>query len=126
LRALLDTQVLLWWLFDDPRLSPRVSATISDGGSEILVSAVSAFEIATKKLIGKLDVPDDLAEQLEASAFVELPATIAHCFEVSKLPLHHRDPFDRLLVAQARCEKLTLITADRMLSRYDVETLPAG
>lgn len=126
MRVLLDTQVLLWWLFDDPRLSTDISAVISDEGNEISISAISAFEISTKKLIGKLDTPDDLEEQLEASAFIELPATIAHCFEVSKLPLHHKDPFDRLLVAQARCEDLTLITSDRMLSKYDVRTLPAN
>ena len=126
MRALLDTQVLLWWLFDDPRLNEKITATISDEDNDILISAVSAFEISTKKLIGKLDTPDDLEEQLETSAFIELPATIAHCFEVGKLPLHHKDPFDRLIVAQARCEDLTLITADRTLRSYDVQIMSAN
>lgn len=126
MRLLLDTQVLLWWMFADPRLSEQAAAAITEVDNEILVSAVSAFEITTKQLIGKLDAPDDLEQQLESSAFRELPVTIAHCLEVSKLPLHHKDPFDRLLVAQARCEDMTLVTADRMLSKYDVRTLPAS
>ena len=121
MRVLLDTQVLLWWLFDDPRLSAPVAEVISSEGNEILVSAISALEIATKQVIGKLDAPDDLEAELEVSAFVELPVTIAHCLEVRNLPLHHKDPFDRLLVAQARCEDLILVTADRVvLHSYDV------
>jgi PIN domain nuclease of toxin-antitoxin system len=90
------------------------------------VSAVSAFEISTKQVIGKLEVSMDLEQQLEVSAFNELPVTIAHCFEVRMLPLHHKDPFDRLLVAQARYEDLTLMTANRLLSKYDVRTVPAS
>jgi PIN domain nuclease of toxin-antitoxin system len=125
-RALLDTQILLWWLFDDPRLGKQLAGVISDEDNDIAVSPVSAFEIATKAMIGKLEVPDDLEEQLEASAFRELPMTFAHGLEVGRLPMHHRDPFDRLIVAQARCEELVLITADRLLSKYDVQTLPAG
>jgi PIN domain nuclease of toxin-antitoxin system len=124
-RILLDTQVLLWWLFEDPRLTAPVSEAISSETNEILVSAVSALEIATKQVIGKLEAPDDLEGQLEVSAFQELPVTIAHCLEVRNLPLHHKDPFDRLLVAQARCEDLTLVTSDRVLRSYEVRTMPA-
>jgi PIN domain nuclease of toxin-antitoxin system len=125
-RVLLDTQVLLWWLFDDPRLGSDVASRISDEDNDIAVSAVSAFEISIKAVIGKLEAPDDLKDQLGATGFRELPVTIAHGIEVGKLPLHHKDPFDRLIVAQARYEDLTLITADRMLSKYDVRTMPAS
>ncbi|MFL6144559.1 MAG: type II toxin-antitoxin system VapC family toxin [Labedaea sp.] len=124
-RLLLDTHVVIWWLAADPRLGAKARDAIADRDGEVFVSAVTSFELATKKTLGKLDAPDDLAEQLEANAFEELPVTIAHGWEAGRLPLHHKDPFDRLLIAQARCEGLTLVTADQMLRSYDVVTMPA-
>jgi PIN domain nuclease of toxin-antitoxin system len=83
---------------------------------------VSAFEITTKQALGKHGVPNDLDAQVEASGFTALPLTIRHGL-AARLPLHHRDPFDRLLVAQARCDDLTLVTADRKLLTYDVRRI---
>jgi PIN domain nuclease of toxin-antitoxin system len=122
---LLDTHVLLWWLFDDPSLNPGVANLIANGGESITVSAVSGFEIATKQALGKLNAPDDLEEQVEQSGFTQLPLTLAHGVAAGKLPPHHKDPFDRLLVAQAQLEGLTLVTADRFIQMYDVPTLAA-
>jgi PIN domain nuclease of toxin-antitoxin system len=123
---LLDTHVVIWWLALDRRLSAAAREAIEDEHAAVFVSAVTGFEMSTKSNLGKLDAPDDLADQLRASAFEELPVTLAHGVEAGRLPWLHKDPFDRLLVAQARCEDLTLVTADRVLSKYDVQTLSAN
>jgi PIN domain nuclease of toxin-antitoxin system len=122
---LLDTNVLIWWLEESSRLGKQAREMIT-GEPEVVVSAVSAVEIAAKAAIGKLRVPGDLAEQIAEQAMIELPVTVRHGLAVGQLPLHHRDPFDRLLIAQARCEKLTIITADRAFAAYDVPIMPAG
>jgi PIN domain nuclease of toxin-antitoxin system len=123
MRLLLDTHVLLWWMFEHPRLTPDLKALIADDSNSVLVSSVSAFEISTKQALGKLEAPDDLDVQIEASGFTDLPLTVPHGLAAGRLPLHHRDPFDRLLVAQAQCDDLTLVTADRKLIAYDVRRL---
>jgi PIN domain nuclease of toxin-antitoxin system len=123
MRLLLDTHVLLWWMFEHPRLTPDLKSLVADESNTILVSGVSAFEISTKQALGKLDAPDDLDGQVEASGFTALPLTIRHGLAAGRLPLHHRDPFDRLLVAQAQCDDLTLVTADRKLLAYDVRRI---
>ncbi len=123
MRLLLDTHVLLWALTADSRLRPAVRDLIIDGTTEVLVSAASAWEITIKRAIGKLGSPDDLPAQLVAARFDELPVTVEHAVAVLDLPDHHRDPFDRMLVAQARVEGLTLVTHDSNLSRYDVAVL---
>lgn len=122
---LLDTHVLLWALTDDPRLDPTAREAIVDGRTEVLVSAASTWEMAIKSRLGKLRIPDDLIQQLEAARFEHLPVTLEHGLAVGGLPDHHRDPFDRLLVAQAQVEQLTLVTHDPQLHRYDVTVLPA-
>ncbi|ALG12967.1 type II toxin-antitoxin system VapC family toxin [Kibdelosporangium phytohabitans] len=122
---LLDTHVLLWWFFNDPHLTPGIASLITSS-DDVAVSAVSGFEIVTKQAIGKLEAPDDLEAQVERSGFTEIPVTLRHGVEAGRLPSHHKDPFDRLLIAQARCEGLTLVTADRAMSAYDVPILPAG
>lgn len=91
----------------------------------MFVSAVTAWEITIKKSLGKLDAPDDYEEMLERFRFTPLAITQAHALAVGMLPPHHRDPFDRLLVAQARLEKLTLVSRDRYLGAYDIKILPA-
>lgn len=126
MRMLLDTHVVVWWLAADPHMSAEAMELIDDGSNDVYVSAVSAVEIATKVAIGKLDVPGDLPEQIKSNFIRELPVSIEHGLEVGRLPLHHRDPFDRLLVAQARYEGLTLITADKKLGAYDVRLLSAS
>ncbi len=124
MRLLLDTNVLIWWLAESPRLSKETRDAIT-AEPEVIVSAVSAFEIAVKSAIGKLRVPDDLEVQIVEQAMTELPVTVRHGLAVGQLPMHHRDPFDRLLIAQAQCEGLTIITADRAFAAYDVPIMAA-
>ncbi|MGH3611777.1 MAG: type II toxin-antitoxin system VapC family toxin [Pseudonocardia sp.] len=125
MRLLLDTHALLWWLFGLPRLGPAARAAIVDPVAEVFVSGVSAAEIAIKQAKGRLDAPDDLPAQLAANGFTELRLSVLHGLAVAELPSHHGDPFDRMLVAQARVEGLTLVTADRAMDAYDVAILPA-
>ena len=126
MRLLLDTHVVIWWLQGSERLAEEVESTINQGERQIVVSAVTGCEIAHKRATGKLRVPDDLERQIATNEFAELPITLRHGLAAGGLPMHHRDPFDRLLIAQARCEGLTLVTADRKVSMYDVPILPAG
>jgi PIN domain nuclease of toxin-antitoxin system len=118
MRLLLDTHVLLWWLAEDERLKKPVRKMIADA-ERVYVSAASVWEIAVKTAAGKLRAPEDLEAQLEASRFLELPVTIAHARAAAILPALHKDPFDRMLVAQASIEAVRLLTGDAMLSRYD-------
>jgi PIN domain nuclease of toxin-antitoxin system len=126
-RYLLDTHAFLWWLVDDPRLSPRAHAAIRDSGNEILFSAASAWEIAIKAGLGRIAFEDDLAEyiprQVVANGFGHLPIRFEHALQVFRLPLLHRDPFDRMLVAQAQVEQMPLLTADPAIARYRVEVV---
>jgi PIN domain nuclease of toxin-antitoxin system len=119
---LLDTHVLLWALTDDARLRPARDALL-DGRNRVVVSAASAWEMAIKASLGRLAAPDDLAEQLEAASFEVLDVTVEHAMHVATLPAHHGDPFDRILISQAVVERLTLVSADRTLARYEVALL---
>jgi PIN domain nuclease of toxin-antitoxin system len=125
LRLLLDTHALLWWLADPDELGDEARSAIVDPVHDVFVSAASTWEIAIKGARGKLRVPDDLADRIAFSSFAELPVTIGHSIEAGGLPRHHADPFDRMLVAQARVEGLTVVTRDRALTLYDVATLAA-
>ncbi len=126
MRLLLDTHALLWWLADDARLAEPVRNAITDPRNDAFVSAASAWEIAVKARLGKVTMPNDLVEQLAANSFTALPVQVPHALAVRHLPDHHRDPFDRLLVAQAQIERLTVVTADETIPRYDVAVLSAG
>jgi PIN domain nuclease of toxin-antitoxin system len=119
---LLDTHVVLWWLLDDATLSDDVKARLDDD-PDVWVSAVSAWEVAIKNALGKLDGAQGLAEEVAQSGFRRLPITFDHAVAAGRLPLLHRDPFDRMLVAQARVENLTLVTRDPQIHRYDVDLL---
>jgi PIN domain nuclease of toxin-antitoxin system len=123
-RLLLDTHVLLRWIADEP-LSKAADREIRAARNVVCVSAVSGAEIGVKTATGKLRAPDDLKEQLRRHRFTVLPVTVEHGLRVGGLPLHHRDPFDRLLIAQAQLEGLTIVTRDPRISRYDVPTLAA-
>ena len=123
MRLLLDTQALLWWLGDAGRLPVKARQEISEAANTVAVSAASVWEAEVKRQQGKLDVSVDWEEQLELGAFLPLHITFAHGVAAAQLPLHHRDPFDRMLVAQARLESLTLVTGDTRLRRYDVPVL---
>jgi PIN domain nuclease of toxin-antitoxin system len=125
-RLLLDTHVLLWWLADDDKLSATARDAIGDAATQIYVSAASAWELAIKAGLGKLTAPDDLTEQLTANSFTPLDISVIHALAVRHLPTYHRDPFDRLLVAQAQAEGLTLVTADKRMKPYDVSLLDAA
>lgn len=125
MKLLLDTHALLWWLEDSAQLSDAAREAIADGGNEIAVSAASAWEIAIKRAAGKLRVPDDLDTVVETSGFSSLPITIEHALAAGALPPHHRDPFDRMLVAQASLEGMTIATRDPRFDPYGVPTLRA-
>lgn len=121
----LDTHVLLWWLADDARLSPTARAAISDGKNHVFVSAAAAWEMVIKSTLGKLDIPSNFEAALTANRFEPLPITIPHSLAVANLPHHHNDPFDRLLIAQAKVEGLTLVTGDEQIKKYDVAIMEA-
>ncbi len=125
MRLLLDTNALLWWIADAPRLGAAAREAIAAPETSVAVSAVSAFEIATKRAIGKLTFDGDLETELERNAFEPLAVTVPHAFGAGALPMIHRDPFDRILVAQASLEHRTLVTADTALARYGIAVLAA-
>lgn len=119
MRLLLDTHVVLWWLTDDDTLSADVKEMI-DTEAEVFLSAAAVWEIAIKQALGKLTGPADLLDVLDRSGLVELPIRSRHAVDAGQLPPLHRDPFDRMLIAQARCEGLTLLSRDPQLRRYEV------
>jgi len=125
-RILLDTPILLWWLADDPRLPVRAAATIADPDAEVVVSAASAWEVSTKQAAGRLDAPDDLLDAVAANEFETIAITADHAMAAGRLPAHHSDPFDRMLIAQAQLEELSLVSADGRFSEYEVDLLPLG
>ena len=118
MKLLLDTQVLIWWLQDDRRLSRAARDLIRKGEIPVFVSAATAWEMEIKRALGKLDVPSNLSGVLEKSRFVELPVRVAHTERLRDLPSVHRDPFDRIMVAQALTESLTLMSADPVFEHY--------
>jgi PIN domain nuclease of toxin-antitoxin system len=123
---LLDTHVLLWWLVDDRRLKGAERRAIADRDALVYVSAASVWEIAIKKSLGRLDVDTELLErELEAGGMNELPVRWRHAKVTASLPRHHEDPFDRMLVAQAQSEGLTLVSYDRAFRPYEVALLPS-
>jgi PIN domain nuclease of toxin-antitoxin system len=130
MRFLLDTQVWLWLQSEPERVIPTVRDALADPGNELLLSAASAWEIAIKHGLGKLVLPlppeQYVPTRMALSDTASLPVSTAHALRVAALPAHHRDPFDRLLVAQVQMERLTLVTADRQLEPYAVDTLWAA
>lgn len=121
---LLDTHALLWWLADDPSLSRRARAAIANTANTVLVSAASAWEIATKVRLGKLPTAADLAanfaDQMESEGFATLPISSDHAIRAGLLPGHHRDPFDRMLIAQSQAEHLALVSNEEIFDGYGV------
>lgn len=126
MNLLLDTHAFLWWLMDDESLGGKARQAIADPESLVHVSAVSLWEIAIKQALGKLHVDSpDLAAEIPNNGFVELPVSGRHALAAGALPRHHDDPFDRMLVAQARLAGLVLVTRDGALDAYDVPRLRA-
>ena len=124
MKLLLDTHVLIWWLANDP-LQPRAFDALVNPRNVVYVSAASTWEIGIKVGLGKLRPPENLSVRLREERFTPLPVAIAHGLHTAELPLLHGDPFDRLLVAQAQLEGLTIVTRDERIAAYDVETLAA-
>lgn len=127
MKVLLDTHVFLWWIADDPQLSSRARQIMEAADTEPFLSAASGWEIAIKSRLGKLKLPADLqgfvAEQLRVNAIQVLPIQMAHALHVFTLPDHHRDPFDRMLVAQSQLERLPILTSDPQIAQYSVATI---
>ena len=127
MRLLLDTHALLWWLFDDPRLSSPARSAIANPENKIVVSAASAWEIATKNRLGRLpeagDVPVRLPHYLSRARFAVLNMSLEHAMAAGALPGPRKDPFDRMLVAQARIEGLAVATTDQVFRDYDVAVI---
>jgi PIN domain nuclease of toxin-antitoxin system len=124
MKLLLDTHVFLWAVDDSPNLSPAAKAAILDGRNVVYVSAATAWEISIKRAIGKLKIPTgNYLEELRLHRFTPLNITTEHALAVEELPDHHKDPFDRMLIAQAQTESLTLITRDRRLALYDIKII---
>ncbi len=125
MRLLLDSQVVIWSLQEPERLPAAVATAIREPANDVLVSVASIWELSIKQSIGKLTVAGDLREYLGLQSFTELPVLGDHAVAVRDLPRHHRDPFDRMLIAQARCEGLTIVTGDSAFAGYDVALLDA-
>ncbi|SRR6266540_5387421 len=121
MRLLLDTHILLWALAEPKRIPKKTRTQLESAENDVLFSAASLWEVAIKVQAGRLTLPiplDDLSPAAEAMGFVELPVRAVHAVGVARLPLHHRDPFDRLLIAQAMLEPARLLTVDGPLSQY--------
>lgn len=122
MNLLLDTHTFLWAVDNHPNLSPDARAAITDGNNMVFVSAATAWEISIKKAIGKLTIPEgSYLDELSAHRFTPLDITTEHALAVEHLPHHHKDPFDRLLIAQAQIENLTLVTRDPRIKQYAVQ-----
>ncbi len=125
-RLLLDTHVLLWALEDSPELGNNARKAVVDRRNEVFVSAANVWEIAIKRSLGKLRSPDNLTTKVEEMGLAQLPITLFHAEQAGNLPMHHKDPFDRMLVAQAQAEGLVIVTEDERIPRYGVRTMAAG
>jgi PIN domain nuclease of toxin-antitoxin system len=127
MKLLLDTHVFLWWVNDAPELSAAARAAISDPGNECYLSMASCWEMAIKSSLGKLKLKKPVerfvSEQMQQNAFLMLNIELRHLAKLETLPFHHRDPFDRLLLTQAKVEKMTLVTVDSALVAYGIRCI---
>jgi PIN domain nuclease of toxin-antitoxin system len=122
-KLLLDTHAALWWLSDDERFGDAAATAMAAGSNQVLLSAAVVWEVAIKRSIGKLDAPDDLAPTLLSAGAFPLPVGLDHAAAVAALPPRHRDPFDRILVAQAAIEGAVLVSGDEVFGAYAVPVL---
>ncbi len=125
MKLLLDTHIFLWWITDDPQLSVNARELIGDGHNTLYWSAASSWEVSIKYALGRMPLPEApeqfLPAEIEKNRIESLPIIDVHAFEAGQLPQHHRDPFDRMLIAQALVESFALVSNDRQLNHYDVE-----
>jgi len=128
-KLLVDTHVLLWWFMRSDRLKKKIRETLAEPSNDVFVSAASTWEIAIKAAFGRLTLPGEpgqyLPDRIRRAGITELPITPAHTYGVLALPAHHADPFDRLLIAQAQHEGLTIVTSDPVFKQYDVRRISA-
>ena len=120
---LLDTHVLLWWLSDSSKLSSKARSALESDASLAYISSATVWEIRIKEALGKIQAPQALLEVISKQGFIELPITWEHANVLRALEGHHKDPFDRILIAQARTEKMRIVTADGAFASYGVSTL---
>ena len=129
MKLLLDTHAWLWWIGEPERLGPEAASLIADRRNDVYLSAASSWEIAIKVRLGKLTLPEPPAQfvpsRMERDGIAALPISHPHALAVSSLPMHHRDPFDRMLIAQSRVEGIPIVTAGPEFGAYDVELIPA-
>ena len=125
MNLLLDTHVLLWWLDDYAILSNQAKDAIADGKNLVFISAIVIWEIRIKQSLRKLELPNNFRKVLDSQPFEQLDITVEHAHAVGDLPAHHRDPFDRMLVAQTKVEHLTLVTRDTSLKKYKIPIIEA-
>jgi PIN domain nuclease of toxin-antitoxin system len=123
LRILLDSNALIWWLTGETRLTPEAAGVISSSSNEVFVSAASIWELSIKARLGKLQMPYDISQQMIRHRFLPLPISQEHALRVREMPLIHKDPFDRLLIAQALTEGLAVVTSDEVFERYGVQVV---
>ena len=125
MKLLLDSHAFLWWLAEDPKLSTEARRAVADPSSVVHVSAATVWELSIKAARGKLDLDGaDLVEEIGENDFLELPMTARHSQAAATLPRHHEDPFDRMLIAQAQLEGLTIVTRDPAFRAYGIDILP--
>jgi PIN domain nuclease of toxin-antitoxin system len=125
-KLLLDSHAFLWWLTEDPQLSAGARQAVADPAATVFVSAATIWELAIKAALGRLDLGGaDLAAEIASNDFVELPVNARHSLAAAYLPRHHGDPFDRMLIAQAQIEGLTVVSRDAALRAYEIQILPA-
>ena len=124
-RLLLDTHVLLWWLSDDTQLGQITRQAIADPRNDVYISAASTWEISIKRSLGKLSAPEDMDSIIDDEGFDKLPISLFHGDQAGMLPEHHKDPFDRMLIAQAQSEGLVVVTNDEKIARYGIRVMDA-
>lgn len=127
MKYLLDTHTFLWWILHDQQLSDQIKELISNPDNQIFLSAASGWEIAIKSGIGRLTIPRPvggfISEHMSENSINNLSITMSHALQVSELPNHHRDPFDRILISQAQIENLPILSVDPLIRKYDVEVI---
>ena len=123
MKFLLDTHIFFWWCENNPVLGKKVIPLITNASHEIFVSTASLWELIIKEKIGKLRLPADILQTLERNKFKELSISLSHLATLRELPLHHRDPFDRLLIAQSKSEHIPILTRDKEFGLYHVEII---
>ena len=124
-RVLLDTHAFLWWLADDEKLGDNARQVIADERNDVYVSAASVWEISIKQALGKLESPEDFETIVEQEGFMDLSISLFHAESAGRLPPHHNDPFDRMLIAQAHAEGLVILTSDKVIPNYGIRTIDA-